>query len=153
MSIQAQQLLAVALLVGGFALAGPPVPGPKQESPVATRQVGQDAPATPMQPPKVTEQEKPRVMLPQRRPEMPKAKPPAKSMGKDRTAAGQQPKRTVKRDDHCDRLRRRLAATPNRVFSCTEMKAARACERPGDRGKATPAQIAKGWECWSSGQL
>lgn len=100
------------------------------------------------------------------RSEKPKAEPvpslhkPAPIMTPERTRKkkGKRAERTEgserpKRASYCEVLRARMARTPERVFSCAEMKAARPCERPGDRGMATAAQLTKGAQCWASGEL
>lgn len=147
MATKITKLLAVAVLAGSTAfIGGPPVPKATDMHPAAT-QPAQESPEPkfhPPVPPKVGEP------LPAR-PAEPQAAlvptPKARPVRKD------QKKNQKKQASACDALRARLARTPTRVFSCDEMKVARGCERPGDRSKATAAQIAKGWQCWSEGKL
>jgi len=178
MSNRTGKLLVIALAVGGGYLAlnrgAPPLPAPKD--PPAASQPAQDAPIPPPplpepRPVPKNEPSPPPPVAGQGSKAVPAAKSPAakaKAGRKDKAAVpktstnvGQTAKTTTKQvrqkqragSSYCDNLRRRMAQTPTRVFSCAEMKAARSCERPGDRAKATWAQIAEGTRCAAAGEL
>lgn len=181
MSTRVRQLLAVALLAGGVAYVGAPagtfLP---PEPPAVARPAGQDGPRAPAplpkapprspapvappvavpepipepvvrpaQVPKENPVAAPKTKAPEAKPKDAKAKLPkaAKTVPKQKRAVG------TAGSSYCDNLRRRMAQTPKMVFSCEQMKAARSCERPGDRANATAAQLAKGAECYFNKQL